>query len=523
MLAGPQYLRDAVTSQPSAPPGHLFRLYFSGWWSPEYDNKRLNEERQKRKPLRQRIEELERRISTLVPLEELDDDVKKEFLSRAFEPSSDDSGKLLGPVPMCDLSILAPLLRRQQQSVPRDGFRLLATSVAPFVTGMGMEHPLENGFAFLDPYGVPYLPGSSVKGVLRRAAEELALFEEESSGWTIPAVWWLFGFDASSGFFSLHARDRKTGELSEHESVRAERETWHQRYRDSLNRLERSLGGFGVLRDLAAILLGKRPEQVDPAEALDWARRLEVEPSSRCRPDGLAKLHLRGSLELWDVIPQPPEKSPADLRVDIMNPHYGHYYQGGEPPHDAGSPNPIFFLTVPEGWRFSFVCRLRPVAALPPWFTEEVGGRPRWRQMVEAALEHAFDWLGFGAKTSLGYGAMVVGRQEPPRPPEPAYLTSPAPGRRPPTSAPRRPGSPPSRSQRAGVAAPGPPSDPLASKVLQVSPMDRTSIQELADEIAVLEDDSRRRELALQLRNRVGRSPFGRQVLNNHPALKKYW
>ena len=49
-----------------------------------------------------------------------------------------------------------------------------ATAIAPFTTGLGNEHPLENGFAFFNPYGLPYLAGSGVKGVLRQAARELA-------------------------------------------------------------------------------------------------------------------------------------------------------------------------------------------------------------------------------------------------------------------------------------------------------------------------------------------------------------
>lgn len=36
-----------------------------------------------------------------------------------------------------------------------------------FVTGMGAAHPLENGFTFDRAVGVPYLPGSSVKGITR--------------------------------------------------------------------------------------------------------------------------------------------------------------------------------------------------------------------------------------------------------------------------------------------------------------------------------------------------------------------
>lgn len=36
-----------------------------------------------------------------------------------------------------------------------------------FVTGMGLPHPMENGFLWHPTLGTPYLPGSTVKGILR--------------------------------------------------------------------------------------------------------------------------------------------------------------------------------------------------------------------------------------------------------------------------------------------------------------------------------------------------------------------
>jgi CRISPR-associated protein Cmr6 len=69
-----------------------------------------------------------------------------------------------------------------------------ALAIAPFTTGLGNEHPLENGFAFLNPYGLPYLAGSGVKGVLRQAARELAAGEwGECLGWNDAAITSLFG------------------------------------------------------------------------------------------------------------------------------------------------------------------------------------------------------------------------------------------------------------------------------------------------------------------------------------------
>ena len=89
-----------------------------------------------------------------------------------------------------DQKAMRGLLERQRQafdvSARADAaYRLDALATAPFTTGLGNEHPLENGFAFLNPYGLPYLPGSGVKGVLRQAARELASGQwGEARGWS---------------------------------------------------------------------------------------------------------------------------------------------------------------------------------------------------------------------------------------------------------------------------------------------------------------------------------------------------
>lgn len=199
---------------------------------------------------------------------------------------------------------------------------ITAQSIAPFVTGTGIEHPLENGMAFLNPYGLPYLPGSGVKGVLRRAAEELAGGDwGDKQDWDEPAIDVLFGKETESG-------DTETA-------------------------------------------------------------------------------HSRGALIFWDVFPKCDR-----LAVDIMNPHHSDYYQGNTPPTDCGQPIPIFFLTVPENSGFTFHVQCDRSRLPEDWSAD------RWRALLEAAFAHAFDWLGFGAKTAVGYGAMCQPKPEtPPRQP----------------------------------------------------------------------------------------------------------
>ncbi len=83
-----------------------------------------------------------------------------------------------------------------------------------------------------------------------------------------------------------------------------------------------------------------------------------------------------------------------------MTPHYDRYYQHGDTPHDAGSPNPVSFLAVPGKSAFDFYVVCQP-DRLPASL------QAQWRNLVDRAFHHAFEWVGFGAKTSVGYGAMT--------------------------------------------------------------------------------------------------------------------
>jgi CRISPR-associated protein Cmr6 len=219
------------------------------------------------------------------------------------------------PLPAASVKQLTALRARQQALHAHHGaagYRIGTASSAPFATGLGNEHPIENGFAFLTPYGLAYLAGSGVKGILRCAMQEL--------------------------------------------------------------------GDEGVV-DFS-------PETIDALFG----------PENITQPEDAR----RGALDFWDVFPQPAGHR---LVVEIMTPHYGDYYQQGQTPHDSGSPVPISFLAVPAGSQFDFhvVCHLR---RLP------VPLRETWRSLLDKAFAHAFAWVGFGAKTSVGYGAMAEAKAD---------------------------------------------------------------------------------------------------------------
>ncbi len=287
IAAIPDYLQKQDLS--NAPPGLRFGMYFQGWthnWEKHVPDRKRNEPTV---------------LASVCKLTNNDKATMKSLAER-----------------QAHLAQQVPVL-----------LTLEALATAPFTTGLGNEYPLENGFAFLNPYGLPYLPGSGVKGVLRQAARELASGDwGDTHGWTTDAIHTL---DTGKDIIKLSPLD---------------------------------------------VLFGKQSQDGDTE-------------------------HLRGVLSFWDALPQVPGDS---LAVDIMTPHHSHYYQDGQTPHDSGQPNPISFLTLPPGTCFAFHvrCDQPRLERLAP----DLARDDHWQSLLNAAFLHAFSWLGFGAKTAVGYGAM---------------------------------------------------------------------------------------------------------------------
>ncbi|MDZ4778778.1 MAG: type III-B CRISPR module RAMP protein Cmr6 [Planctomycetia bacterium] len=62
--------------------------------------------------------------------------------------------------------------RQRELATKLGGLALPFVTATRFATGLGREHPIEIGFAWHHTLGTPYLPGSSVKGVLRAYVRE---------------------------------------------------------------------------------------------------------------------------------------------------------------------------------------------------------------------------------------------------------------------------------------------------------------------------------------------------------------
>ena len=332
------------------PPGHRFRLYFSDWRAIESGTRGH--------------EETLRCLKALV----------KASGSQCFQAISDALSERQSRLASCqpDGTICTRKMRTE----------------APLVCGTGVEHPIENGLLFYDPHGLPYLPGSSVKGTLRRAAEELALFPDRAtpaSAWTLPRVWLFFGFDKYAAGIGPNSPPE-----------------WREAYRRHIDSLQPA-----DLRPLAALravrqhlgLSDREPEAASLDRVREFLRGLVPEEVERPqaipmeRRNGLDVIALRGAVECWDVFFRPPR-----LRLDIMNPHFHQYYQEHRPPHETASPTPIYFLAVDVGVRADFRFQWRPPRGV------ELPHGSAWMELLSTAFDHAARTLGFGAKTAVGYG-----------------------------------------------------------------------------------------------------------------------
>ncbi len=253
-----------------------------------------------------------------------------------------------GPVPVFDSAIVhlgqrgtvilpkaVTVLQRvhQRQQGLLESFRNLegfvleirARLASPFVSGLGSGHPTETGMILDRNTGMPYIPASSIKGVLRLAHAVNISRSGQAGQWI---------------------RERKD------EVELSDREPSLRKY-------------FG---------------DTDTAAA-----------------DGV-----RGQLVFLDAF---PESSPS-LKADIMNPHFHKYYGENQPPVDCEDPIPVKFLSVEPGTVFVFRVLAAPLAVPGEKEKDPVDRKfgPEDERLVRAMFSTAFDELGFGGKTSVGYG-----------------------------------------------------------------------------------------------------------------------
>lgn len=231
-----------------------------------------------------------------------------------------------------------------------------------FVLGLGGESVYETSMALHHLYGIPYLPASSIKGVLRSwvisqifaQPEQLSADEED-----FPLVNAEFRAITSSKLF---CKIFGCPEESEQIIIEAGRKT------NRKNKKTSALGGAS-----------------------------------------------QGIVTFFDGL---PTTAPV-VKTDVMNPHYKDWYKdiGYSAPTDTQRTNPIHFLTVSNEKDLRFqtfigiegdTTKLKDIdPAYHLFLLDGLNGDSSLADLVKVWLEKSLSEFGIGSKTSVGYGRMA--------------------------------------------------------------------------------------------------------------------
>ena len=267
------------------------------------------------------------------------------------------------------------------------------TTVWRLLVGWGENPTMETGLTLHHLYGFPYIPGSAVKGLLHHIAE-------------------------------LEAMEDVNPKAAE-PNLNADVPEWLDQL---VNRLLPVRAIFGSLH-----LEKKNPSDPECPKAHLEAAKKNIE-----RQATEAKLHLDklpgkwdslyqllqylledtagGLVSFYDAVPLPGQDDL--LQADIVNSHYGNYYEAGKkPPSDDQQPVPVTFLAVSPGITFQFPYRIARWPSSKGRDAEEkalVRALQGKKQddidaMVKAWLVNGLGMWGIGAKTAAGYGYFDTG------------------------------------------------------------------------------------------------------------------
>ncbi len=376
------------------------------------------------------------------------------------------------------------------------------------LAGYATNPALEGGITLHRFLGFPFLPGSSVRGLVHHVAEADLLDNEERKSWAGAAE-------------PPAAREALERFLDEAEQVKAIFGSLMVELRADTPAVEG--GARENLPSGAVAAPVELPPETSRSLLTRWqsSRAVRRDKDLAARIRDLLESHTGGLIAFYDAVPDPRETDL--LQLDILNPHYPDYYDSAgakAPPSDDQSPRPIYFLAVRPGARFRFPFRLAC------WPREPARDEAERESLLllhglrsDEAAVHLRRWLtaglttwGAGAKTAAGYGYFEIegsqGRPEnptadssaagvatlSPEPPPPALRLAPRRGAQ--GGATLRPNSVPAR-QTAGASRP-----PAWDKAIQGTT--KENAEEEVPKILASVDQADHKLVALKIVQRLG-------------------
>lgn len=232
------------------------------------------------------------------------------------------------------------------------------TTASRLVIGLGAEHPLETSLTIHHLFGIPYIPGTALKGVCRMVS-----------------------------FWDIAIEEARGEEIEEGEIENLQKELYEGLIFDSSSSEDKGKED-SPKRVLHKLLFGTQD--------------------------------FKGLLLFLDAFPV-INNNASLFDVDVINVHYKSYYgddTGKTAPGDWENPIPIPFLTVKENTSFQFSVlfdRVRFEELIKEKIPPEVKGAidflndcTRLQKLVENWIKKALTEFGIGAKTRLGYGYFKI-------------------------------------------------------------------------------------------------------------------
>ena len=257
--------------------------------------------------------------------------------------------------------------------------------------GLGVPHPLETGIALHHLYGVPYLPGSAIKGVTRawrlhKIGKEFGiprLTATEVKRWKRDThecgTHSLTPLDALDVLLSSPVSDRLVDALNKEEMDRIQ-----ERY-ELLAEVTQGESALAFFRSCQPPI-----ECSVMIPALGEVVRDYIFDYSRI----FGSQQVGGKVMFFDAYPvRLTLDGQPILELDVMTPHHTEYYARGGEPKDRENPVPVKFPVVAKDTEF-----LITLGCLSNALLEKATG---W---VKEALQDS----GIGAKTRAGYGELAA-------------------------------------------------------------------------------------------------------------------
>jgi CRISPR-associated protein Cmr6 len=226
------------------------------------------------------------------------------------------------------------------------------------LVGAGDPSAVDVGLRVHHTWGVPFIPGSSLKGLLSH---------------------WL---------------DTVYGPSAENDANHPWDPTHPEPDRAKFRRPHTAGTHAHGAGEIQRILFGSPDIDEDVKPLRDWGRLELTSGMTGCR----------GKIVIHDALFVPGSANNKPFLADVLTVHHADYYQGKGRANDYESPNPVGFLSVRPGAQFLLAVELAPgePTTYEPWVDFAQG----------LLLEALADW-GIGSKTAAGYGRLVkIGRHD---------------------------------------------------------------------------------------------------------------